>query len=96
MPELIVVVSTVTVYLVRFRFFFFLASAVWVAAIVVAAREVDIFPVACRMRRGATTMDGTLRDVVGASSLLLTVESERYSSMGGGGAACTSAASRTL
>jgi hypothetical protein len=34
--------------------------------------------------------------VARASSSLPTVELERYSSMGGGGAACTSAASRTL
>jgi hypothetical protein len=39
--ELTVVVSTDTVILVLFLFFF--ASAVWVAAMVTAAREVDIF-----------------------------------------------------
>jgi hypothetical protein len=34
--------------------------------------------------------------VAGVSSSLPTVESETYSSTGGGGAACTSAMSRTL
>jgi hypothetical protein len=47
--ELTVVVSTDTVDLFCFRFFF-LASIVWVAAIVAAAQEADIFPVACRVR----------------------------------------------
>jgi hypothetical protein len=90
-----VVVSTDIVDLVRFRFFFF-ASTIWVVAIVAAAREADIFPVACRMCRGAATLDGALRDMAGASSLLPTVEWEVYSSTGGGGAAYTSATSRTL
>jgi hypothetical protein len=89
------VVSTDTVDLVRFCFFF-LASADWVAVIVVAAREADIFPVACRVRRGAATLDDALLEVAGASSSLPTVESERYSLTGGGGAACTFVASRTL
>jgi hypothetical protein len=48
------------------------------------------------VRHGATTLDSTLRDVAEASSSLPTIESETYSSMGGAGAACTSAASRTL
>jgi hypothetical protein len=94
-PELIVAVSTDTVDLVRFRFFFF-ASTVWVAAIVAAAREVDTFPVACYIHRGTVILDGAIRDVEGASSSLPTIESERYTSTGGGGAACTSAASQTL
>jgi hypothetical protein len=88
--ELIMVVSANTADLVRFRFFFF-ASAAWVAA-----REAEIFPAVYRIRRGAATLDGALRDVAGASSSLPTVGSETYSSMGGAGAACTSAASRTL
>jgi hypothetical protein len=93
--ELTMAVSTDTEHLVRFHFFF-LASAIWVAAIVAATREEDIFPVACRMHHGAAILDGALYDVTGASSSLPTIESERYSSMGGGGAACTSAAWRTL
>jgi hypothetical protein len=95
MQELTVVVSTDIVDLVRFCFLF-VASTVWVVAIVAVAREVDIFPVACRVHHGTETLDGALRDAAGASSSLPTVESERYSSMGGGGASCTSAASRTL
>jgi hypothetical protein len=43
---------------------------------VVVAREVDIFNVACRVRRGATTLYGALCDVAGALSSLPTVESE--------------------
>jgi hypothetical protein len=54
---------------------------------------VGIFHVVRRMRRGTTTLDGDLRDVAGASLSLPTVESETYSSMGGGGAAFTSATS---
>jgi hypothetical protein len=50
----------------------------------------------CRVRRGTTTLDGALRDAVGASLSLPTVESLTYSSTGGGGAACTSATSRSL
>jgi hypothetical protein len=53
-------------------------------------------PAICRGRRGAATLDGALRDVAGASLSLPTVESETYLSTGGGGAACTSATSRTL
>jgi hypothetical protein len=49
-PELTVVVSTDTVDLVCFRFFFF-ASAVWVAAIVATAQEAGTFTVACRICR---------------------------------------------
>jgi hypothetical protein len=89
MSELIVVVSADTVDLVRFLFFF--TSAAWDAA-----REAEILPAVCRVRRGATTLDSALHDVAGASLSLPTVESETYSSMGGVGAACTSAASRTL
>jgi hypothetical protein len=61
-PELTVAVSTDTVDLVRFCFFFF-TSAVWVVAIVAADREADIFPVACHVPRGAATLDDALRDV---------------------------------
>jgi hypothetical protein len=85
-----VVVFVDTVDLVRFPLLFF-ASAIWVAA-----WEAGIFPVVCRVRRGAATLDGALRDVAGASLSLPTVESETYSSTGGGGAACTSATSQTL
>jgi uncharacterized membrane protein YgcG len=95
MLELTVVMSTDTVDLVRFRFFF-LASAVWVAAIVAAVRKADIFPVTYRVHRAAATLDGALRDMVGGSSSLATIESERYSSTGGGGSSCTSVASQTL
>jgi hypothetical protein len=62
--ELIVVVSTDTVDLVSFRYFFS-TSAIWVATILATAREVDIFPVACRVHCGATTLDGALRDDLG-------------------------------
>jgi hypothetical protein len=41
-------------------------------------------------------LDGALRDMVGASSSLPTIELETYSSTGGVGGACTSAASWTL
>jgi hypothetical protein len=85
-----VVVFVDTVDLVRFPLLFF-ASAIWVAA-----WEAGILPVVCRVRRGAATLDGALRDVAGASLSLPTVESETYSSTGGGGAACTSATSQTL
>jgi hypothetical protein len=93
--ELTVVMSTDTVDLVCFLFFF-LASAVLVAAIVAAAREADIFPDDCHVHHGVVTLEGALRDVVGAPSSLRTVESEMYSSTGGPGAACASAVSRTL
>jgi hypothetical protein len=48
-----------------------LASVVWVAAIVAAARDADILLAVCRVRRGANvaTFGGTLL-VVGASSSL--------------------------
>jgi hypothetical protein len=88
--ELFVVVSADTVDLVYFPLLFF-ASASWVAA-----WEVGIFPVVCRVRRAAATLNGALRDVAGASLSLPTVESEMYSSTGGGGASCTSATSWTL
>jgi hypothetical protein len=42
------------------------------------------------------TLDGALRDVVGASLSLPIVELEMYSSTGGVDATCTSAVSRTL
>jgi hypothetical protein len=71
--ELFVVVSTYTVDLVCFPLLFF-ASATWAAA-----WEAGIFPVICRVRRGAATLDGPLRDVAGASLYLATVESETYS-----------------
>jgi hypothetical protein len=59
--ELTVVVSADTADLVRFPLLFF-ASATWVAA-----WEAGIFPAACRVRRGAATLDGALRDATGAS-----------------------------
>jgi hypothetical protein len=90
MSELIVVLSAETADLVRFPLLFF-TSATWTAA-----REAGIFPTVCRVRRGTTTLDGALRDAVGASLSLPTVESLTYSSTGGGGAACTSATSRSL
>jgi hypothetical protein len=90
MSEMIMVVSADTADMVRFVLFFF------AFATRVAAREADIFPAVYRVCRGAVTLDGALRDVAGASSTLPTVESETYSSMGGAGVACTSAASRTL
>jgi hypothetical protein len=63
---------------------------------VVVTREADIIPIAYRVRHDTATMDGVLRNVTGASSSLPTIKLERYSSTGGGGSACTSAASRTL
>jgi hypothetical protein len=66
------VVSTDTVDLVRFHFFF-LAS-------VSGLRRSWSWPgrIVCLVRRGATTLDGALRDVAGASSSLPTVELERF------------------
>jgi hypothetical protein len=84
-----VVVSADIVDLFRCPLLF--ASAIWAAA-----WEAGIFPAVCHMRRGAATLDGSLRNVVGASLSLPIVESETYSSTGGGGATCTSATSRTL
>jgi hypothetical protein len=75
-----VVVFTNSLDLVRFLFFF--ASAVWVAAIVVATREATIFHVSYRVLHGAATLDDTLHDVAWASSSLPTVESEMYTPMG--------------
>jgi hypothetical protein len=80
--ELFVVVSTDTTDLVRFPILLF-ASVPWVAA-----WEVGIFPAVCRVRCGAVTLDGPLRDVVGASLLLPTVESETYSSPRCGPCSC--------
>jgi hypothetical protein len=88
--ELAVVVSVDTANLVHFPLLFF-SSVIWVAA-----WEVGILPTVCRVRRGAATLDGALRDVAGASLSLPTIESEMYSSTGGGGATCTSATSRTF
>jgi hypothetical protein len=68
-----------------------LASAIWVAA-----SEAGILPTICCMRRRATTLDGALLDVVGASSSLPIVEFDTYSSTGGGSAAYTSTTSQTL
>jgi hypothetical protein len=85
-----VMLSADTVDLVRFPLLFF-ASAIWFTA-----WEAGIFPVVCRVRCGAATLDGALHDVAGASLSLPTVESETYSSTGGGGAACTSATSWIL
>jgi hypothetical protein len=90
MSEQIVVVSIDTTDLVRFPLLFF-TSAIWVAA-----WEAGIFPAVCRVRGGAVTLDGAPRDAGEASLSLPTVESETYSSMGGAGATCTSAASQTL
>jgi hypothetical protein len=80
-PELTVVVSDDTVGPSLFLFFFFFASAVWVAAIVATAQDADILPVVCRVRRGTevATFGGALV-VVGSSSSLPTDESEMYSS----------------
>jgi hypothetical protein len=88
--ELFVVVSADNADLVRFPLFFF-ASAIWVVA-----WEAGIFLAVCRVRRTAATLDGAKCDVAGASLLLPTVELKMHSSTGGGGAACTSATSRTL
>jgi hypothetical protein len=62
--------------LVRFPLLFF-TSATWVVA-----WEAGIFPIVCRVRCGAATLDGPLRDVAGTSLSLPTVESETYSSTG--------------
>jgi hypothetical protein len=69
----------------------FFASAIWVAAC-----EAEIFPAVCNVHRGAATLDGALRDVAGASLSLPTIESETYSSTGGGGTTYTSTTSQTL
>jgi hypothetical protein len=74
MLELTVAVSTDTVDLVRFLFFFFFASAVWVVVMEAAVREADTFPAVCRVRRGAATLDGALNDMAGALSSPPTVE----------------------
>jgi hypothetical protein len=88
--ELTMVVSADTMDLVHFPLLFF-TSTIWVVA-----WEAGILPAVCRVRRAATTLDGALRDVAGASSSLPTFESETHSSTGGGGTACRSATSRTL
>jgi hypothetical protein len=77
--------------------FFFLASTVWVAAIVATARDADIVPVICRVRHDAdaATFCCTLL-VVGASSSLPTDESEMYSSTHCCGGTTMSSAARTL
>jgi hypothetical protein len=95
--QLIVAVSADKASPVLLRFFFFLASAIWVATIVAAAPEADILPIVCRVCRGAdvATLGGTLF-VVGAPSSLPTNESEMYSSMCCCRAARMSAATRTL
>jgi hypothetical protein len=59
--ELILVVSADTADLVRFPLLFF-ASATWAVA-----WEAGIFPVVCRVRHGAATLDGPLRDATGTS-----------------------------
>jgi hypothetical protein len=66
--ELTMAMSTDTVGPVLFRFYF-LASTVWVAVIVAAAREAGILPVACRVHHSAdlVTLGGALL-VAGASS----------------------------
>jgi hypothetical protein len=60
-PELTVAVSVDTAGPVRFHFFF-LASAVWVAMNVAAAREAGTLPTVCRVRHGANgvTLGGAL------------------------------------
>jgi hypothetical protein len=68
MLKLFVVVSTDTADLIHFPLLF-VASATWVAP-----WEVGIFPVVWRVRRGAATLDGPLRDVAGASLSLPTVK----------------------
>jgi hypothetical protein len=77
--------------------FFFLDSAVWVSTIMTTAREADILPAVCRVRRGvdAATLGGALL-VAGASSSLPTDESEMYSSMCCCGVAYAFAVARTL
>jgi hypothetical protein len=60
-------VSADTVDLVCFPLLFF-GSAIWVVT-----WEAGIFPVVCRVRRGAVTLDGALRDTAGASLSLPTV-----------------------
>jgi hypothetical protein len=79
--ELTVAVSADTAGPVVFRFFF-LASTVWVTAILATAREADILLVVYRVRHGTDveTLGGALL-VAGASSSLPTDESEMYSSM---------------
>jgi hypothetical protein len=74
-----------------------LASAVWVAVIMAAAREANILLVVCRVHHSAdiATLGGGLL-VAGASSSLPTDESEMYYSMCYCGVACVSAATRTL
>jgi hypothetical protein len=74
--EVIVVVYADTADQVRFLFLFFPYEA-WVTA-----WEAGIFPAVCRVRRGAVTLDGALRDVAEASLSLPTVESKTYLSMG--------------
>jgi hypothetical protein len=95
--ELTVAMSTDTKGPILFRFLFYLASAVWVAAVMAAAREADILPVTCRVRHDVdiVTLGDTLL-VAGASSSLPTDESKMYSSMSGCGASCTSSVARTL
>jgi hypothetical protein len=91
MSELIVVVVFAdTADLFYFPLLFF-AFAIWATA-----WKATIFPAGCRMRRGAATLDGSLHDVVGPSLSLPTIESEMYSSTGGGGTAWTSATSCNL
>jgi hypothetical protein len=90
MSELAVVVSADTADMVHFPLLFF-ASAIWVVA-----WEAGILLGICLVHHSAATLDGALRDVAGASLSLPIIEYEMYSSMGGGGAACTSAMSRTL
>jgi hypothetical protein len=59
--ELLVVVSADTTDLVCFPLLFF------TSATCAAVREVGIFPAVYRVRCGAMTLDGPLRDAAGAS-----------------------------
>jgi hypothetical protein len=95
-PELTVVVSADTTGQVLFLFFFW-ASAVWVLAIVAAARKADILPVVYRVRSSADVviLGGTVL-AAGASSSLPIDESEMYSSMRCCGVTYASIAAWTL
>jgi hypothetical protein len=88
--ELTVVVSADTADLVHFPLLFF-ASVIWVAA-----WEAGILPAIYLVCRDTATLDGALHDAAGALLSLPIVESETYSSTGGGGAACTSTTLQTL
>lgn len=96
MPELTVVVSDDTTG-PSLSLFFFLASAVWVAVMVAAARDANILLTVCRVRHGAdvATFGGALL-VVGHSSSLPTDELEMYALMHCCGGSCISSTAWTL